>query len=196
MNLSKVLSGERVSKDCSYRFIRGSCLRHARRLRMSKERYRVISEHLFPSSAEDVLARWTAKYQHYQLRERCAAANLLELRRLFSQQALDALRILANTPPTTHRLHASNGISPCVFCFCSSGDHLSHLIQCPALVSEITRFFKTDSWPTDSVARCAFLGRLIMEARHSGAPVRQLIRAVWHPLPSRLKAAIACVARP
>lgn len=38
VNLSEVLSGSRVSKDCPHRFLREPCLRHACRLRLSKER--------------------------------------------------------------------------------------------------------------------------------------------------------------
>ena len=110
------------------------------------------------------------------------------------QHALDALRIIANTLPTTHRLHAGNGISPCLFCFRSGGDRLDHLIQCPALVSEITRFFKQDQWLVNSVSRCAFMGRVLIDAGHSGVTVRQLIRAAWHTIPSRVKAAITGVA--
>ena len=161
---------------------------------MSKERFKVISEHLFPGNAEDLLSMWTGRHQHFLLSERCAGTHLLELRRLSPQHALDALRIIANTMPTSHRLHANGGVSPCLFCMRQGGDRLAHLVQCPALVSELTRFFQQDPWLANSVSRCAFLGRILIDARHSGATVRQLIRAVWHTLPSRMKAAITGVA--
>merc|ERR1711956_63941 len=90
-----------------------------------------------------------------------------ELRRLPPQCACDAIRLWCNGIPTSRRMHADDGVLPCMFCDRRHGDDVTHYVKCHRLRKELHKWLGIKVLDLGNVLHCVVFMRTLAMKRHS-----------------------------